>query len=99
MPKYRLFVLAGAVLRIAICCEPATLDAVRLSYEMKTRPHGDTMKALSIIAVIAVAAGSASTAVAQQKTAPARPKSETGETCTSTDGKVECRKIVGAFGA
>jgi len=57
------------------------------------------MKALSIIAVIAVAAGSASTAVAQQKTAPARPKSETGETCTSTDGKVECRKIVGAFGA
>jgi PDZ domain-containing protein len=52
------------------------------------------MRSLSIVAVIAVVAGSASPVVAQQKTAPARPKESTGETCTSTDGKVECRKIL-----
>jgi hypothetical protein len=53
------------------------------------------MRGLQIITVMAVMAGSASSAVAQQKTAPARPKEGTGETCTSTDGKVECRKIFG----
>ena len=58
------------------------------------------MKRLSIIAFVAVVASSASSAAAQQKTAPARPKTETGDVCTSTEGKVECRKIVGpGFGA
>jgi len=52
------------------------------------------MRALSIISVIAVVAGSASPVVAQQRTAPTRPKEGTGDVCTSTDGKVECRKIV-----
>ena len=52
------------------------------------------MRGLSIIAVVAVVAGSVSPVVAQQKTAPARPKERTGDVCTSTDGKVECRKIV-----
>jgi hypothetical protein len=53
------------------------------------------MKRLSIIAFVAVVAGSASPAVAQQKTAPARPKSEPGDICTTTDpGRIECRKIV-----
>ncbi|MFN2603485.1 MAG: PDZ domain-containing protein [Gemmatimonadaceae bacterium] len=52
------------------------------------------MRGLSILAVIAVIAGGASPVVAQQKTAPARPKEGTGETCTSTNGKVECRKIL-----
>ena len=52
------------------------------------------MRGLPIIAVIAVMAGSASPVVAQQRTAPPRPKEGTGETCTSTDGKVECRRIL-----
>ena len=53
------------------------------------------MRGLSIIAAIAVVAGSASPVVAQQKTAPARPKSEPGDICTTTDpGRIECRKIV-----
>jgi hypothetical protein len=52
------------------------------------------MRGLSIIAVIAVVAGSASPVLAQQKTAPPRPKEGTGDVCTSTDGKVECRKTV-----
>jgi hypothetical protein len=56
-------------------------------------PRRIRMRTLSIIAVI-VTAGSASPVVAQQKTAPARPKEGTGEACTSTDGKVECRKIL-----
>jgi len=50
------------------------------------------MRGLSIIALVAVAAGSAS---AQVKTAPARPKTEPGDTCTSIEpGKIECRKVL-----
>ena len=53
------------------------------------------MRGLQIIALCAVVTGSASSAVAQEKTAPAKPKGEPGDVCTAFEpGKVECRKIV-----